>query len=144
MVFGRSGSQSDSERGGRESRWTGSGPAIVLLVCGLILSSCALAGKSNTADTATAPQKPEKIQDAEPQPGAVKMIDGVEYVYAKNVRWPTLASEPQYVWVRKDQYSPGPFESMKQSSAAEEKELGELKKRIERLETELGKTDRAQ
>ena len=40
------------------------------------------------------------------------MVNGVEYIYGKNRRWPSLAGVPGYVWIRKDQYSPGVFESV--------------------------------
>jgi hypothetical protein len=80
-----------------------------------------------------------KIVTAEPQPGTIKMVHGVAYIYAKNRRWMPVASEPEYVWMRKDMYSPGLLYSIKESSEAEKKEIDQLKERIERLEAELKK-----
>jgi hypothetical protein len=115
-------------------------PAIVVAVCGLTLLSCATTGKGSSAGAPGTSAAAERIAAVEPQPGATKMMNGVEYIYARNRRWTPVSGESEYVWIRKDLYSPGLFESLKESSVAEQKEMDDLKKRIERLEEELGKS----
>ncbi len=47
--------------------------------------------------------------------------------------------EPEYVWVRKDQYSPGLFDSLRSRSPAPTKEEKEMEARIAKLEEDLKK-----
>ena len=73
-------------------------------------------------------------------------MDGVEYIYGKNVRWPTLPGEPEYVWVRKDQYASRAFDSLMDALSErsdDKKEIEELTGRIERLEREIKRLDDA-
>ncbi|MCX7965376.1 MAG: hypothetical protein N2596_01945 [Syntrophorhabdaceae bacterium] len=98
--------------------------------CGSIFS------KKKDKDTA-AKEKTEKLEDTEPKPGDIKVIDGVEYIYARNRKYMLIPNEPEYIWVRKDQYSPGILQSL--VSAAQKKERDELTSRIAKLEEELKK-----
>jgi hypothetical protein len=116
------------------------GSIFVLIVTAMVASSCAM------RDTTKAPDQiyQGSIQNTEevPKPGDIKMISGVEYIYARNRRYMTASYEPEYLWIKKDQYSPGLFESLAQSNAQSEKEYKDLKKRIERLEGELNKIEK--
>ena len=106
--------------------------AVLVALCGLLLISCATTQNEKIASA------PQKVVATEPQLGAIKMINGIEYVYSKNRRWQCIPGEPEYVWVRKDLYSPRLFDSLKES-ATERKELDRMKERIEQLEKELNK-----
>jgi hypothetical protein len=81
----------------------------------------------------------EKAAEQEPQPGDVRVVDGVEYIYAKNRRYMLTPYEPMYVWIRKDQYSPGLFESLRTPAAGSTKEQKEMEDRIAKLEADLKK-----
>jgi hypothetical protein len=113
------------------------GCAFITLAIVTTATSCGL------KDTVKAPNEiyQGSIQKAEqaPKPGDVKMVNGAEYIYARNRRFMTTSNEPEYVWIRKDQNSPGLFESIAKSNVQSEKEYQDLKKRIERLEVELNK-----
>ncbi len=47
--------------------------------------------------------------------------------------------QPEYIWVRKDQYKPGLFESLRSRSPAPTKEEKEMEARIAKLEEDLKK-----
>lgn len=94
-----------------------------------------------TTDKAAADKKAaqERAADKEPQPGDVRVVDGVEYIYAKNRRYMLTPYEPMYIWIRKDQYSPGLFESLRSPAATTTKEQKDMEDRIARLEADLKK-----
>lgn len=80
----------------------------------------------------------EEVKD--PEPGDIKVIDGVEYIYARNRKYMLTPYEPQYVWIRKDQYAPGIGEALSFDFAGSgKKERDELEKRIAKLEEDLKK-----
>jgi len=83
-------------------------------------------------------EKMEKIEEKEPKLGDIKVIDGVEYIYAKNRRYMLTPYEPENVWIRKDQYSPGIVDSMLAGGMGK-KEREDLEKRLAKLEEELKK-----
>ncbi len=127
---------------------------LVLLIILPLLVSCSLPfglgkGKSDQAAAKkeaaakTEKGKPAKTEkgerleeDAAPKPGDVKVLDGVEYIYTRNRRFQLTPHEPEYVWLRKDQYSPGIFESLTEGG---KKERQELERRMAKLEEELKK-----
>jgi hypothetical protein len=109
--------------------------ALSVVLLPLILPSCALVHRQGDGTAA-------KEADAErnPRPGDLKMVDGVEYIYGSNRRFPTVPGEPEYVWVRRDQYSPRPFDTLGEALANPSRDRGEmeeLERRISRLEEEL-------
>ncbi|HVN25100.1 MAG TPA: hypothetical protein VMT71_14095 [Syntrophorhabdales bacterium] len=93
----------------------------LVLLAGLLLScSHAPANKSAKSDSQSQPSKAASTQkaapaqarqDTGPRPGDTRMVDGVEYVYGKNVKYMVNPGEPEYTWVRKDQYFPDANES---------------------------------
>lgn len=110
--------------------------ALSVLFFFLLLPSCALV--HHQGDGATA--KETGMEKSVPEPGDIKTFDGVEYVYGRNRRFPSLRGEPEYTWVRKDQLAPRPFDSLKealQRPAPDRGEIEELEKRISRLEEEI-------
>jgi hypothetical protein len=111
---------------------------IILLVC--LLASCSIPfGKKTPPPETAKTEKGEKIEDNKPKPGDIKMVDGVEYIYAKNRRFAQAPYEPEYVWVRKDQYSPGLFDTLtgKAGAGMNKQERDELEKRMAKLEQDL-------
>lgn len=127
---------------------------IILILLALSLVSCSYMpfGKkkdedpSKTAGKSDSPTGKRSRADAEetkePQLGDIKVIDGVEYIYVRNRKYMLTPYEPAYVWIRKDQYSPGIGEALSFSvggSAPSKKEREELEKRIAKLEEEMKK-----
>lgn len=82
-------------------------------------------------------QKPTQIGEEAPKPGDIKVLDGVEYIYARNKRWQFTPYEPEYMWIRKDQYSPGWGENL--LTRGKSKEQKELETRLAKLEEEMKK-----
>jgi hypothetical protein len=103
--------------------------------------------KTDTPTTTDQPQKGqaqatkvegmEKIEDIQAKPGDVKVIDGVDYIFARNKRYMLTPQEPEYVWIRKDQYSPGLGENLLSGMGKKERE--EMEKRIAKLEEDAKK-----
>ncbi len=83
-------------------------------------------------------QQATRIEEDVPKPGDIKVIDGVEYIYARNRKFMFTPYEPEYVWIRKDQYSPRLGEDILGRKAAT-KEQKELEKRLGKLEEDLRK-----
>ncbi|MGD0228985.1 MAG: hypothetical protein ABSC19_01340 [Syntrophorhabdales bacterium] len=116
--------------------------ALVLLLAALLVSCSLLPfGKKTTAKPPTTEKGEVVAQTDQPKPGDVRIIDGVEYIYARNRRYQLTPYEPEYEWVRKDQYSPGVFDSisdrMAGGDAAAKKDHAELEKRMTKLEDDL-------
>lgn len=129
---------------------------IILVLLVVFLASCSYMpwGKKKDEDpsktakkTDSATQKKSVRGDAEevaePQLGDIKVIDGVEYIYTRNRKYMLTPYEPPYVWIRKDQYTPGIGEALSfsigGSGGPSKKERDELEKRIAKLEEELKK-----
>lgn len=113
---------------------------LIVVLASLFLVSCShppLMNKNNTAESQKKPETVQKAREAEPQPGDTRVIDGVEYVYGKNVRYMVSPGEPEYVWARRDQYSPDPPDSSRSRTDTSAKEQKELAERIARLEEAL-------
>jgi hypothetical protein len=118
---------------------------LLALLLVLLLASCSMwpfnSKKSPDADTKGAAKTAaaQKVEESQPQPGDIRVVDGIEYIYAKNVRYMASPWEPQYVWIRKDQYSPGLFEGLRSTPTASTKEQKEMEQRIAKLEEDLKK-----
>lgn len=115
----------------------------VVMALGISLLSCThnpVNGKlpDSRASIAGKGQKVEEV----PQPGDVKIVDGAEYIYTRNIKYQVTPYEPEYMWVPKKDYTPGASERLKNASA-EKDDLAPLRKRIEKLEEELRKQDNA-
>ncbi|HQM81334.1 MAG TPA: hypothetical protein PLX02_06900 [Syntrophorhabdaceae bacterium] len=76
--------------------------------------------------------------ESSPKPGDIKVVDGVEHIYVSNRKYMLTPYEPQYVWERKDQYSPRFGENLL-TDRSSEKESKMLDDRISKLEEELKK-----
>jgi len=86
--------------------------------------------------------KAEQVAESAPQPGNIKVVDGVEYIYASNRKYMFTPYEPEYVWVRKDEYMPRLGENLLADKKSE-KERKVLDDRISKLEEDLKKKDTA-
>jgi hypothetical protein len=110
------------------------GASMLLLVSLLISCSTPTGQKGAPGEAKT--EKGEKLREAGPVPGDVKLVNGVEYVYGHNFKFGANPDEPEYIWVRKEYYSPGSNEPPI-SNSAWEKERKELLERLEKLEAEV-------
>lgn len=101
------------------------------------------APKDSTSKTASKTdrkaEKIEKIEEKDPKPGDIKVIDGVQYIYTSNRKFMLNPYEPEYVWVRKDQFTPRMGEALLSGGATSKKEREEMEKRIAKLEEDLKK-----
>ena len=119
--------------------------AFTLLACSSVPSAkVKTVSEPRTAEETDRTPKREKTQkgdravNAAPEPGDTKVVDGIEYIYATNRRYMSTPSEPEYVWIRKDQYTPRVGEHLL-SDGWSKKEKEDLEDRISRLEQELKK-----
>jgi hypothetical protein len=104
----------------------------MLLLVSLLISCSTSTGQKGPADAAKT-EKGEKLRQAGPVSGDVRLVNGVEYVYAHNSKFGVTPDEPEYAWVRKEYYSPGANEPPL-SNSVWEKERKELLERLEKLE----------
>lgn len=121
---------------------------LILILITLSLVSCSsnpFTSKKDTGNTTpssagkqTQTQKTARIGEDAPMPGDIKVIDGIEYIYAKNRRYMFTPYEPEYTWIRKDQYTPRMGESLL-SGGTSAKEKQELEKRLAKIEEEMKK-----
>ncbi len=120
---------------------------ILLLVCLLVsCSSLNPFSKKTPPQATTQTEKGERIEDNVPKPGDIKVVDGVEYIYAKNRRFAQAPYEPEYVWVRKDQYSPGLYDTITgklSGGGMNKQERDQLEMRMAKLEEDLKKQNAA-
>jgi hypothetical protein len=101
-------------------------------------SHTTLTRDKGTGDSRKIPGTVQEARDAEPRTGDIRVVDGVEYVYGKNVRYGYATNEPLYVWVRRDQYTPGwDLGDRPGAPTKETKEWQELKERLAKLEAQL-------
>jgi hypothetical protein len=121
---------------------------VIILLAAVFLSSCSYLPFTKKKDDATKTDQKKSVQKKatnieeakEPTPGDIKVIDGIEYIYARNRRYLLDTGEPENKWIRKDQYSPGIIESMISSVAgSSKKEKTAMEDRISKLEEELKK-----
>ncbi len=120
---------------------------IVFILAAMFVSSCSYLPftkkkeeQVRTPAKQSAPKKVDIEEAREPQPGDIRVVDGVEYIYGRNLKYPMVQNEPEYIWVRKDQYSPGILQSMISSALGTSKqERTALEDRIAKLEAELKK-----
>ncbi|OPX92587.1 MAG: hypothetical protein A4E62_01188 [Syntrophorhabdus sp. PtaU1.Bin002] len=119
---------------------------LFIVILALVLVSCSsipfLKKKPDNAGKTTAQTKTEKtvrIEDQAPKAGDIKLVDGVEYIYARNRRYMFTPYEPEYVWIRKDEYSPRMGENLLTKGGMDSKERKELEKRMAKLEEEMRK-----
>jgi len=127
---------------------------IFLLLLIFIFASCSYLPFTKKKDDSTVPkdtaakttsktdkkvEKIEKIEEKDPKPGDIKVIDGVQYIYTSNRKFMLNTYEPEYVWVRKDQFTPRMGEALLSGGTESKKEREEMEKRIAKLEEDLKK-----
>lgn len=119
------------------------GTMLLLLVFLASCSSVSSSDKSRLMVSGVEPNtaKTASVEAPAPEPGDIKVIDNVEFIYASNRRYMSTPYEPFYVWIRKDEYTPRMGENLLSRNSEDEKYLKELEERIKRLEEELKKMD---
>jgi hypothetical protein len=114
------------------------GVSLLLLVS--LLMSCSTPTGQKAPAAAAKTEKAEKIRQAGPAPGDVRLENGIEYVYGRNPKFGMGPDEPEHIWLRKEDYSPGRTGSgYVRTDPAAEKERKELLERLEKLEAEVKK-----
>jgi len=112
--------------------------ASLLLLASLLISCSTPAGREGAANAAKT-EKAEKLRQAGPAAGDVRLVNGVEYVYARNWKFGSTPDEPEYVWVPREYYSPGD-QKPPAPNTAWEKERKDLLERLKKLEAEVGQS----
>jgi len=116
---------------------------LVVLVIFLTLSILPSCASTQNQEGRAAVEKARAEAAPQPKEGDVRTVEGVEYIYGKNVRWLSMPGEPEYVWVRKDQYGPGLLNSLNEALSGRDEDkskIEELKKRLDQLEAEIKRT----
>lgn len=118
---------------------------LLLLALGTLVVSCSAPFTRSKAIETGKMEKGEMVEEneREVQPGDVKVVDGTEFMYGRNLKFNLTPYEPEYMWIRKDEYTPTMFERLRLSMVAgkDKKENEDLRRRIERLEAELKRLD---
>jgi hypothetical protein len=119
------------------------GTMLLLLVFLASCSSVSSSEKSRLTVSGVEPNtaKTASVEAPAPEPGDIKVIDGVEFIYASNRRYMFTPYEPLNVWIRKDEYTPRMGENLLTRNAEETEHFRKLEERIKRLEEELKKMD---
>jgi hypothetical protein len=107
---------------------------LIVILVSLFLVSCSH-GPVKPPDYA---EDAIKARKSGPLDGDIRVIDGVEYVYGRNVKYMSTPGEPLYVWVRRDLFSPSMGDTFPARAGsptkAKEKDLTELQQRLAKLE----------
>jgi hypothetical protein len=117
---------------------------LIIITLSLLLVSCSHtpAAKKNPID-----ESQQYLEDAQkarkegPLEGDVRVLDGAEYVYGKNVKYMNTPGEPPYVWLRRDLYTPSVIDTLPSrvgDPTKETKEVSQLKERLAKLERAIG------
>jgi hypothetical protein len=114
---------------------------LVVIFMSLLLVSCSWFGTKKDATDTTQKflEDAKKARQSGPLEGDVCVIDGVEYVYGRNVKYMNTPVEPVYVWVRRDQYTPSLIDTLpgRVGTPTRNKELSKLEERLAKLEREM-------
>ena len=117
---------------------------LVVLVIFLTLSILPSCASTQNQESRAAVEKARAEAAPQPKEGDVRTVEGVEYIYGKNVRWMSMPGEPEYVWVRKDQYVPRLLDSFNKALSERDEDRSkteELKRRLDQLEAEIKRTE---
>jgi hypothetical protein len=112
---------------------------LILIFVSLFLVSCShspATKKDTTPESQQYAEAAKKARERGPMEGDVRVVDGVELVYGRNVKYMSTPGEPVYVWVRRDLYAPSLLDTMPGhvGSPTNNKELSELEERLAKLE----------
>ena len=115
---------------------------LIILLLNFFLLSCSSAFPTQMST----PEDPQgyleaagKARENGPLEGDVRVIDGAEYVYGKNIKYMTTPYEPAYLWVPREIYTPSLIDTLPGgvgSPVRKSREFGELEERLARLEAE--------
>ncbi len=114
---------------------------LMVIFMSLLLVSCSwFGGKKKDIDyTQQYLEDAKKARETGPLEGDVRVIDGMEYIYGKNVKYMNNPVEPVYVWVRRDYYSPSLIDTLpgRVGSPTRTEQLSKLEDRLAKLEEQL-------
>jgi hypothetical protein len=112
---------------------------LMIFFCLLLISCSSSAKKDKNAipESQKYAEAAQKARESGPLEGDVCVINGVEYVYGRNVKYMTTPAEPLYVWAPRNFYTPS-FIDMLPGRVGRPtkttKELTELEERLAKLE----------
>ncbi len=114
-------------------------PALLLIVlCALLLASCTtLHNWAFGSPEDDAKQAAKEKNAVGPSEGDRKVVSGVEYVYTRNNRYKSDPYQPEFIWLKKDDYLQSRDQAIKERMALEKKETDELRKRLAQLEQKV-------
>jgi hypothetical protein len=126
----------------KTSNWPSKYVVTLLLV--FLFASCSsmpFSEKKQLTALGTEPStgKTASVEELAPEPGNIKVIEGIEYIYASNRRYMFTPYEPLYVWIKKDEYTPRMGENLLTRNTEETEHFKRLEERIKKLEEELKK-----
>jgi hypothetical protein len=113
---------------------------IVVFMSVLLISCSWFGGKKKDVD-----HTQQYLEDARtarktgPLEGDVRVIDGMEYIYGKNVKYMSNPVEPVYTWVRRDYYTPSLMDTTpgRVGNPTRTEQLNKLEERLARLEEQI-------
>ena len=115
-------------------------PGLIIILFSLLLISCSSTPdkeKSAIPESQKYAEAAIKARESGPLEGDVCVINGVEYVYGKNVKYMTTPDEPLYLWAPRYLYTPSfadRYPGRVGYPVKTTKETAELEERLARLE----------
>jgi hypothetical protein len=112
----------------------------MILLLNFFLLSCSSAfptQKSTPEDPHGYLEAARKARENGPLEGDVRVIDGAEYIYGKNIKYMTTPYEPAYLWLPREIYTPSLVDTLPGhvgSPVRKSKEFSEFEERLARLE----------
>jgi hypothetical protein len=120
--------------------WKGLSILITLLLCfSLFCCSSPFKKPPATREEALAEAAEDRKKDG-PQPGDVRVINGMEWVYGRNVKYMNTMYEPLFVWLPREVYTPSTSDTMPGRVGypiKKTKETMALEERLAKLEAQV-------
>jgi hypothetical protein len=112
---------------------------LILILVAFFIASCShgpATKKSPIGESQQYLEDAKKARERGPMEGDVRVMDGAEHVYGRNVRYMSNPGEPAHVWLRRDLYTPSLIDTIpgRVGSPTRNKELTELEERLAKLE----------
>lgn len=113
---------------------------LVTLLLSIALLACGSPFKKPAETPEQALAEAVEARKGGPLEGDVRVIDGVEWVYGRNVKYMSSPAEPLYVWVPRELYTPSMTDTIPGRvgyPVKRDKEMMELEERLARLEAKI-------
>lgn len=113
---------------------------LVMLFLSVSLVACGSPFKKPPETPEQALAEAVEARKTGPLPGDVRVIDGTEWVYGRNVKYMSGPAEPLYVWMPRELYTPSLTDTMPGRvgyPVKRDKEMIELEERLARLEAKI-------